>query len=405
MTRLLPLLAVLGVAALSACGGTTGTPPAATPASAPPQPVQVSIQSADFVALASGAGCANVRNRMFIIDQQQVFWDKAGTCSDARTVQALYGATPQTLLCSTADSIAGPRTSCNDETARQRFVTISQNLDKADLGLGAGHRVEPIVIPPGPATTLAFEPLYAPFHYGAPPANIVIRSADAWSAFWAGAKTAPQFAPMPAIDFARQMVLGVFFKTPNNCSIVQIVKLSSNGQALSVEYTSEERISIASCDANSALASTPMNLIVVDRNDLPVRFVDVSANGVAATAITLNTTANHAGSAFQGVIKDSAAWNAYFADVGGVGAPPPVDFSKRMVVVDRISESGCSHFAGVRLWRSAGKLNVGNLRTVDVSFAVCTQAISVSAMLLEVDRTDDPVEFLSIPIAIISSRV
>ncbi|MDQ2990435.1 MAG: hypothetical protein M3R60_15170, partial [Pseudomonadota bacterium] len=59
-----------------------------------------------------------------------------------------FGATPQTVLCSVADSIAGPQTTCSDEQARALFDIIVANLDKGDLGLGSSHQVEAIVVPP-----------------------------------------------------------------------------------------------------------------------------------------------------------------------------------------------------------------------------------------------------------------
>jgi hypothetical protein len=104
--------------------------------------------TAEFVAQAQAAPCAEQRNRLFMIDKRMVFWDRAGNCADNGYARTLYGATPQQILCSAADSIAGPRTFCNDESARALFNTIDANRHKADLGLGSGHLVEPIDVPP-----------------------------------------------------------------------------------------------------------------------------------------------------------------------------------------------------------------------------------------------------------------
>lgn len=104
--------------------------------------------TAEFVAQAQAAPCAEQRNRLFMIDKRMVYWDRAGNCGDSGYARTLYGATPRQILCSAADSIAGPRAFCNDETSRTLFNTIEANRHKADLGLGSGHLVEPIDLPP-----------------------------------------------------------------------------------------------------------------------------------------------------------------------------------------------------------------------------------------------------------------
>ena len=53
-----------------------------------------------FVARAREEVCAGTRNRLFVIDGKQVFWDRAGNCGDNSYAQRLYGATPDVLLCS-----------------------------------------------------------------------------------------------------------------------------------------------------------------------------------------------------------------------------------------------------------------------------------------------------------------
>lgn len=134
---------------LAACGGGVARTDrqagqgvaAAAPASGMPA-------LADFIAMAQAATCANQSNRLFMIDKKMVFWDRAGSCADNSYGRTLYGATPQQVLCSVSDSIAGPRTTCGDESSRSLFTTIAGNLDKSDLGLGSGHQVEPIAVPP-----------------------------------------------------------------------------------------------------------------------------------------------------------------------------------------------------------------------------------------------------------------
>ena len=133
LTKYLPgFLALAGVLTLAGRGDANGALPV----------------TSEFIARAQEASCADQRNRLFMIDKRMVFWDRAGSCADNAYGRTLFGATPQTVLCAVADSIAGPQITCNDEQVRALFDTIVANLDKSDLGLGSDHQVEALVIPP-----------------------------------------------------------------------------------------------------------------------------------------------------------------------------------------------------------------------------------------------------------------
>lgn len=98
-----------------------------------------------FRELARNASCADVRNRLFLIDGYLVFWDQESRCADAAYTYTLYGRTVSRRVCISNDSIAGPQEHC--ETAgrlSELFHIIVQNLDKPDLGLGTQHTVEPV---------------------------------------------------------------------------------------------------------------------------------------------------------------------------------------------------------------------------------------------------------------------
>jgi hypothetical protein len=139
--------ALAGAALLGGCGGGDGMADRVA-GIAVGEPNGAMPVTAEFVATAQGAACAELRNRLLLIDQRMVYWDRAGNCADNSYARALYGATPQQMLCSVADSIAGPRTVCANESARALFNTIEANRDKADLGLGSTHQVETISVPP-----------------------------------------------------------------------------------------------------------------------------------------------------------------------------------------------------------------------------------------------------------------
>lgn len=94
--------------------------------------------------MAKASQCADTRNRLFLIDGQLVFWEIAGSCSDAAFGVRLYGASPDQVLCYYQDSIGGPFRYCRDERYRGAFDTMTRNLDNPDLGLGPGHTVQPV---------------------------------------------------------------------------------------------------------------------------------------------------------------------------------------------------------------------------------------------------------------------
>jgi hypothetical protein len=96
-----------------------------------------------FKELARNADCADISNRLFLIDKKMVFWDRRGNCPDNSYAYILYGKSPEEELCSHRDSITGPIESC-DEEHQEMFNVIINNLDQSDLGLGQEHQVEPI---------------------------------------------------------------------------------------------------------------------------------------------------------------------------------------------------------------------------------------------------------------------
>ena len=96
-----------------------------------------------FISLARNSDCADVRNRLFLIDEQVVFWDREASCVDAAYTQRLYGSTPDRVLCYFQDSIAGP-VKVSRGRYQMEFETILENLDRPDLGLGPMHTVKEI---------------------------------------------------------------------------------------------------------------------------------------------------------------------------------------------------------------------------------------------------------------------
>lgn len=126
--------AVLAGAALLLVGSCQGVTPSAP-----------GVNLAPFKAMARAADCSDKRNRLYLIDDQMVFWDREGSCMDALFTLTLFGQTVSDVLCNRSDSIGGPNaTTCTDESFRPMFETMISNLDDPALGLGPEHTVSDI---------------------------------------------------------------------------------------------------------------------------------------------------------------------------------------------------------------------------------------------------------------------
>jgi hypothetical protein len=120
----LALLTIIGLSIFSACQATSPS----------------SIDTEPFIQLAENASCADIRNQLYVIDDQYVFWLSEGFCDDASYAHRLYGATIQEKICYLEDSFVGPISDC-DPALNDLFETILANLDQPELGLGDSHSV------------------------------------------------------------------------------------------------------------------------------------------------------------------------------------------------------------------------------------------------------------------------
>ncbi len=272
ITRCLPLLGALFLAACGGGGGTT-TQTAASGAQgiAVGEPPPGGPVKEEFIKMARGeTACADRFNRLYIIDGKQVFWQVAGNCGDASYSNVLFGLTPKDLQCSNADSIAGPRTSCADTSQRPLFDTIIQNLDKPDLGLGAAHKVEYVPFLPGEGP-IGFDKLANEQMSGVhTPENVVLRDNDSFQKFWNTVYQPRSPVPaLPKIDFSRKMVIAVASGYGNLCNFVAIDKVSVSGDALLVNYHVVQPAEGIAC---AMIATSPVAMVVVDRIDAKVNF-------------------------------------------------------------------------------------------------------------------------------------
>lgn len=112
---------------------------------AAPSDEQIGLDMEPFLTMAEDAACADLRNQLYVIDDQFVFWAVEGQCSDASYAYILYGATPDEKLCYLEDSIVGPRSTCQPDL-EALFETIQQNLDHPNLGLDENHSVIEVML-------------------------------------------------------------------------------------------------------------------------------------------------------------------------------------------------------------------------------------------------------------------
>ncbi|QOY95761.1 hypothetical protein IM543_07970 [Massilia sp. UMI-21] len=224
----------------------------------------------EYIQMAQEASCASTRNKLYVVDSKYVLWDRAGNCADNAYGQVLMGPTPQAVLCSAGQTIAGPRTSCTDATLRPLFDTMLENLDKADLGLGAGHQVEPVDFLPKSGSPIAYQTIVSErFSKIATPREVVIKDAAAWTALWA--EHAGSEVALPKVDFSRQMVIGVFRGAqPDGCRTTAISAVDFRDGKLNVLYVDTVPGPGMVC---SMAVVHPAALVIVNRSEAPVHFI------------------------------------------------------------------------------------------------------------------------------------
>jgi hypothetical protein len=396
----LPLLCAM---LLTACGGgsgavgvTTSTPQVSQGiAIGEPAPGTTPLATTEFVQAARSAPCSDFRNRLYVVDNKYVVWDRAGNCPDNGHALTLYGASLDKPLCSVADGIAGPRTSCSDESARSLFDTISKNTDKADLGLGAGHQVEELKFMPANAAYGVTRIIQDNVSGIKEPRKVVIRDAAALEKLWnehfdgRGRVMAP-----PKVDFDKEMVVGVFLGDgKGGCHTVSISAARIvNGKGV-VEYLDEDLAGPAvSC---IAMVTQPMDLAVTTRIDGDIQFVAAARKAsVSQIEHSLNSLVTEAK---QVVVKDQAALNALYAQHSRDKRLLTVDFSTKMVIAvfGGQKPAGCFDTQVSEVVESNGKLVVTVTETVPGPLVLCTANIVFPAHFVEVDRSDAPVEFLT----------
>ena len=102
------------------------------------------------------------------------------------------------------------------------------------------------------------------------PRQVTVRSAAEWEALW---KENGANAPLPAVDFSREMVVAVLLgRRPTAGYGVEIVRIVGNGGALVVEYveTAPSRDTIT-----AQILTSPYHLAAIPKSEGAVSFKKV----------------------------------------------------------------------------------------------------------------------------------
>ncbi len=400
-SRALPLM---GMLILAGCGGGGSAPAAMPPVQSSPgiqigEPTPGVFNSEQHVRQASSATCADRRNKLYLIDNKYVFWDRAGNCPDNSYSQSLMDSNPAAPLCSASDSIAGPIVRCTDDSVRSLFDTMRANADQVDLGLGPTHTVKLIDVPGKPGEAITFETVAKTAFSGVTVAkNLVITDADAFAKVWAEhtAMVSPR-PELPRVDFGSQMVLALFAGNAKACQEFEVNRVSNVADGILVEYLQRDISPQTIC---MAAISSPMHMIVVPLSKQAVTFKRMDAEFLAFETLHMTGYAYPMDySEGQLVIKDAASFEREWSlRKNGEQLMPVVNFDKQMVIaVFGSGRDGCQGMGIKNISRSAGTVfvNIVRSRPAPDSMIMCTQALTFPAHWVVLDKRDEPVAFLT----------
>ncbi len=404
--RLEPLaLALAAVVSLSACGGGGGAPMTAvvTPGAQgiavgepnPSAPVDKDV----FIKMAQGAACSDKLNRLYIIDNAQVFWDVAGSCADASYSHALFGATPELKRCSAGDTIAGPRASCTDERYRDTFDTIVKHRDKADLGLGGTHKIEVVDLTPQVklGNTVQAEILSVNQYSGnSTVENLVVRDAKEWFVMWRRLNANMIDVPHePWIDFSKQMAVVILGGSASDgCAGVGVKRVSEQDGVLHVAYAFAPPPG-PGIMCTMAITS-PAAVVVVDKFD-NVKFEQIKPTPVEFKRVEAKFSTADNSAPFNTVVTDEPHLRKLWTQYVDAATPmPSVDFSTQRVL---FAWGGvgmtCQSVTFTGLARADGKLFANVLKRTPGPLVDCMPGVQGLGDVVILERGGEPVAFAS----------
>ncbi|KQW89892.1 hypothetical protein ASC94_19180 [Massilia sp. Root418] len=401
MNKVLSAIVLPLAALLTACGSGGGDAAhggqTASIAVGEPSPPALVVK-ADFIQMARASTCAQLRNRLFIIDQKQVLWDRAGNCADASYARTLHGALPAQQLCISGAMLSGLRSSCTDQSNLAQFDTMLNNLEQPDLGLGAGHKVEIVNVLPADGASLAMEVLVQSPYTGIDDARtVVLTDTAAFEAVWNDwHRILSSIHLPPKIDFSKKMVVGITTgREKSDCRSVSVARVGVADSKLAVQYEQDRVDPAQQCIAQY---TSPGVMVVLDRYDAPVVFSRVAPQQLAFSRIATSLSSIPVDRpAANVVVKDAAAWAQLWSSYSNPGAPlPAVDFSKSMVLFAFYGvASGCDGTKLDEVARVDGKLYVTSTDTPPGPKSACIASFTARGAMVTADRSDEPVVFIS----------
>lgn len=224
--------------------------------------------------------------------------------------------------------------------------------------------------------------------------NVVIKDEAAWEALWADYVKSKRAIPvLPAVDFTRQMLVGVFAGDLGiTCRQVAVRNVLTGAGSITVDVDDISPDDAANC---VPVAAQPMHIVAIDKTDGAVDFVRSAASAVPFTMIDKSLLSG-VQQARTVVVKDAAAWAALWAEHAGAGRPlPQVDFNTSMVVGVFLGfqGGGCYPTAITSVVRESGKISVLHADGAPAADQACPAIVTWPAYLATVARSDLPVEF------------
>jgi hypothetical protein len=275
------------------------------------------------------------------------------------------------------------------------FTAILNNLDKPDLGQGAGHTVQALSFLPANGTVLPFGTLDMGTFSGVSTAqNVVLKDKDALSRLWSELhKNSTPTAAMPDVDFAKSMVIGVLTgELPSGCQATRVTKVAVADDKVVVNYTARDSAP-SGIFCIQGIAS-PYHLVVVERSDAKVDFADVTASKIHFSFLDsrddsrIDTPQNL-------IVKDPSSWAVVWErHTGGKEKAPEIDFTQQMVIgVFLGQQTACYATEIVSIDASGGTLNVTRRDQVPGPATLCAAVVASRAQLVVLPRSDAPVVF------------
>ncbi|NHZ89432.1 hypothetical protein F2P45_10455 [Massilia sp. CCM 8733] len=357
-----------------------------------PERVVAGITVEPFVQRARQSACGQYANRLFVADKKYVFSAAEGDCASTTEQYVLYGATADVKLCSlTMDDMRSHiKRGCTDP-ALQPLVEKMVYMQRRGTVAYEGTLLEEIRFLPKEGSRLPFYSLAQNPNSGVQGARQqVIRDATTLASVWTG----PVGMDSSPVNFETEMVIAVFGGGTSACGQFGIRAVRSAGAGLVVEYGQD---TVPAGTACTLAINTPMQLVVVDRIDVPVTFTQVAPQAVAFRTLEQDDAQTY-GNRQRLVIKDAQAWAALWKQHIQAAALPEIDFSKQMVVA---AFAGGKPSGGYGLEIGGvdsvgGKLRVTVIESAPGRYSrgITTASLTNPVRFVVLARSDEPVEFV-----------